>query len=256
MSKKNLFPISIYCLNLDFSYSSTFNIENRLFINLPISFEMVKNNGIDPDYELRLIEFCFEKHSAYSKENPVPNLFIHDKVILLKESSCVEMYPEVLDAEFQESKFQLIKHHQIFHDEKSLFTSFNAVFDDFLNHLKNDNSYHDFIKTSFIKHTKSKKMLFDNNLLTNHQKNYQSLLFDFTEQTKDYMNQILNSFENLLALQNKHKIVVCGDIYKDSSKPDASLANLVYDLTIKNNYYCLSESLDNNNNKLKNSMKL
>lgn len=47
-----------------------------------------------------------------------------------------------------------------------------------------------------------------------------------------------------------------GDIYKDSSKPDASLANLVYDLAIKNNYYCLSESLENNNKKFKNSMKL
>lgn len=42
---KRFISISIYCLNLDFSYSSTFNIENRLFINLPISFEMVKNNG-------------------------------------------------------------------------------------------------------------------------------------------------------------------------------------------------------------------
>ena len=89
----------------------------------------------------------------------------------------------------------------------------------------------------------------------NHQKKYQSLLFDFTEQTKDFMNQILTSFENLLSLKSKHKIVLCGDIYKDSSKPDASLANLVYDLAIKNNYYCLSESLDNNK-KLKNSIEI
>ena len=49
-------------------------------------------------------------------------------------------------------------------------------------------------KTIFLQ--KSQKTLFDNNDLINHQKKYQSLLFDFTEQTKDFMNQILTSFEN------------------------------------------------------------